>query len=152
MLSELVLGGGANQGQHLADARACGFLVAPVQVAAAFAAEQKETNPAISAQARDEQRRLGESFLRKTDGKERIAPLREEMHKNMEACAGIYRTGAELTVGWTGSNTTLKYLSHLIPVLERIFDQVPFKLRVVGGSEMELDTKIPVELVRWSSM
>ena len=66
------------------------------QAAAAFAAEQKETNPAISAQARDEQRRLEESFLRKTDGKERIAPLREEMHKNMEACAGIYRTGAEL--------------------------------------------------------
>ncbi|MFB3154660.1 MAG: FAD-binding protein, partial [Candidatus Acidiferrales bacterium] len=58
------------------------------QAAAAFAAKRKETNPAIFAQARDEQRRLEESFLRKTDGKERIAPLREEMHKNMEACAG----------------------------------------------------------------
>ena len=62
-----------------------------------------------------------------------------------------YRTGAELTVGWTGSNTTLKYLVDLMPVLERVFNQVPFKLRVVGGSEMVLDTKIPVELVRWSS-
>ena len=62
-----------------------------------------------------------------------------------------YRTGSELTVGWTGSNTTLKYLVDLLPVLERVFDQVPFKLRLVGGSEMVLDTKIPVELVRWSS-
>ena len=62
-----------------------------------------------------------------------------------------YRTGSELTVGWTGSNTTMKYLVDLLPVLERVFDQVPFKLRLVGGSEMVLDTKIPVELVRWSS-
>jgi len=59
--------------------------------------------------------------------------------------------GAELTVGWTGSNTTLQYLVELLPVLEHVFDQVPFKLRVVGGSEMRLDTKIPTELVRWSS-
>ena len=63
----------------------------------------------------------------------------------------VYAAGAELTVGWTGSTTTLKYLVDLMPVLERVFDRVPFKLRVVGGSEMALDTKIPLALVRWSS-
>ncbi|MDA2913515.1 fumarate reductase (quinol) flavoprotein subunit [Acidobacteriia bacterium AH_259_A11_L15] len=66
------------------------------RAAAGFAAEQKESNPAVFAQASDEQKRLEESLLRKTDGKERIASLREEMQKTMEACAGIYRTGAAL--------------------------------------------------------
>ncbi|HEY4683224.1 MAG TPA: fumarate reductase (quinol) flavoprotein subunit [Candidatus Acidoferrales bacterium] len=66
------------------------------RAAAAFAAQQKESNPAVFAQARDEERRLNESFLRKIGGKERIATLREEMQKIMEACAGIYRTGADL--------------------------------------------------------
>ena len=66
------------------------------RAAAAFAAQQKESNPAVFAQARDEERRLKESFLRKIGGKERIATLREEMQKIMEACAGIYRTGADL--------------------------------------------------------
>jgi len=62
-----------------------------------------------------------------------------------------YRTTSPLTVGWTGSNTTLEYLVELIPVLERVFDRVPFKLRVIGGNELALQTKIPVELVHWSS-
>ena len=62
-----------------------------------------------------------------------------------------YRTTSPLTVGWTGSNTTLMYLAALIPVLERVFDRVPFKLRVIGGSELALKTRIPVELVHWSS-
>jgi len=66
------------------------------RAAAAFAAQQKESNPAVFAQARDEERRLNESFLRKIGGKERIVTLREEMQKIMEACAGIYRTGADL--------------------------------------------------------
>ena len=55
-----------------------------------------------------------------------------------------YRTTPPLTVGWTGSTTTLNYLAALIPVLERVFDRVPFKLRVIGGSELALQTKIPV--------
>ena len=62
-----------------------------------------------------------------------------------------YRTTPPLTVGWTGSNTTLKYLAASIPVLERVFDRAPFKLRVIAGSELTLQTKIPVELVHWSS-
>ena len=62
-----------------------------------------------------------------------------------------YRTTSPLTVGWTGSGTTLEYLAALIPVLERVLDRVPFKLRVIGGNELALQTRIPVELVHWSS-
>src|SRR5947208_3292802 len=50
----------------------------------------------LFAQARDEQRRVEEKFLKKSGGKERIATLRTEMQKTMEDSAGIYRSGAEL--------------------------------------------------------
>jgi fumarate reductase flavoprotein subunit len=62
------------------------------QAAANFAAEQAGASPSLAAQAQDEYRRLEESFLRKSGGKERIATLRAEMHQIMEESAGIYRT------------------------------------------------------------
>jgi fumarate reductase flavoprotein subunit len=65
--------------------------------AAIFASEWKEGNtPAILAQAMDEKRRVEERFLNKTGGRERIAEIRTEMQKAMEAGAGIYRTHASL--------------------------------------------------------
>src|SRR5213594_4279068 len=51
----------------------------------------------LFAQAREEQRRVEEKFLKKSGGKERIATLRTEMQKTMEDSAGIYRSGAELS-------------------------------------------------------
>jgi fumarate reductase flavoprotein subunit len=45
----------------------------------------------VLAQAADEEHRLEANFLRKTDGTERIAKLREEMQKTMETGCGIYR-------------------------------------------------------------
>jgi len=62
------------------------------QAAAGFAAEQGGASPSLVAQAQDEYRRLEETFLRKSGGKERIATLRAEMHQIMEESAGIYRT------------------------------------------------------------
>ena len=62
------------------------------QAAAGFAAEQVGASPSLAAQAQDEYRRLEETFLRKSGGKERIATLRAEMHQIMEESAGIYRT------------------------------------------------------------
>jgi len=64
--------------------------------AAAFAAEQAGASSSLAAQARDEQRRLEEGFLRKNGGRERIAILRAEMHQIMEESAGIYRTETAL--------------------------------------------------------
>ncbi|HWQ33651.1 MAG TPA: fumarate reductase (quinol) flavoprotein subunit [Blastocatellia bacterium] len=61
--------------------------------AAIFASEQKAGNTAsVIAQAMDEKRRIESGFLHKTGGRERIAVIREEMQKAMEAGAGIYRT------------------------------------------------------------
>ena len=66
------------------------------KAAAAFAAGQAGANSPLAAQARDEQRRLEERFLRKNGGRERIAMLRAEMHQIMEESAGIYRTETAL--------------------------------------------------------
>jgi fumarate reductase flavoprotein subunit len=66
------------------------------RAAAAFASGQREPDPSVAAQARDEQRRLEAKFLRKTGGRERIATIRSEMQKTVEESAGIYRTEATL--------------------------------------------------------
>ena len=64
--------------------------------AAAFASQQRKPSPSVLAQAQDEERRLGERFLRKTGGTEKVAGLRTEMQKTMEESAGIYRTASVL--------------------------------------------------------
>jgi fumarate reductase flavoprotein subunit len=64
--------------------------------AADFAAEQNGPSPSLLGQAHDEERRLTGKLLNKTDGKEGIATLRDEMHRTMEESAGIYRNGATL--------------------------------------------------------
>ena len=67
------------------------------RAAATFAQEQPECDAqALEAQARDEQTRINQQFISKTDGTERIASLRAEMTATMEAGAGIYRTQASL--------------------------------------------------------
>jgi fumarate reductase flavoprotein subunit len=68
------------------------------RAAAEFASGQGEAPSAVLAQAHDEKRRLERDFLRKDGGTERLATLREEMQRTMEQGAGIYRSGAALTV------------------------------------------------------
>jgi fumarate reductase flavoprotein subunit len=67
------------------------------RAAAAFAANQSETPASVLAQAAEEQRHLERELLHKTDGRERIAVIREEMQHIMEGSAGIYRSGAVLS-------------------------------------------------------
>jgi fumarate reductase flavoprotein subunit len=69
------------------------------RAAAEYASTAKDSTPAIMTQAKDEQRRLEQDFLRKEGGHERLATLRVEMQKSMEASAGIYRTGEALARG-----------------------------------------------------
>ena len=65
--------------------------------AAQYALENSEIDDtALSAQIRDEEQRIGNQFLRKSGGTERIATLRSEMHNSMERGCGIYRDEATL--------------------------------------------------------
>jgi len=69
------------------------------RAAAEFAGTQKAPNGAVQAQALDEQNRLESRFLKKTDGRERIAVIRKEMQETIEKSAGIYREEASLSEG-----------------------------------------------------
>ena len=66
------------------------------RTAAAFAETHGQPSASVEAEARDEERRIRETFLQQGGGKERIATLRTEMQAAMEESAGIYRTGAAL--------------------------------------------------------
>jgi succinate dehydrogenase flavoprotein subunit len=69
------------------------------RVAADYASSQRSASAAVLAQARDEERRLQNDFLHNSGGSERIADIRDDMQKTMEASAGIYRTGDLLRQG-----------------------------------------------------
>jgi fumarate reductase flavoprotein subunit len=66
------------------------------RAAAAYASGEVQPAPIVSAQAADERVRLQNDLLHRTGGRERMATLREDMQKTVEASAGIYRTGAAL--------------------------------------------------------
>jgi fumarate reductase flavoprotein subunit len=63
--------------------------------AAEHASRGGEVGASVLAQVKDERRRLERDLL-SADGRERIADLRDAMHKTMEQSAGIYRSGALL--------------------------------------------------------
>jgi len=66
------------------------------RAAAEYASAQKDPVPAVLTQGTDEKIRLRREFLDKTGGRERLAPLRDDMQKTMEESAGIYRNGDPL--------------------------------------------------------
>jgi len=68
------------------------------KAAAEYASLDLNINARVIAQKTDEHRRIEHDLLNKK-GRERIATLRDEMQKTMEASAGIYRTGASLAQG-----------------------------------------------------
>jgi len=77
------------------------------RAAAEYASRQRPNanSERVTAQARDEERRLGAMVARRNGG-ERIATIRDEMHKAMESGAGIYRSGETLN----GAVSTLRAL------------------------------------------
>jgi fumarate reductase flavoprotein subunit len=66
------------------------------RAAAEYASTQKDPAHAALAQGSDEENRLQREFLNKAGGRERLATLRDDMHKTMEGSAGIYRSGDSL--------------------------------------------------------
>jgi fumarate reductase flavoprotein subunit len=107
--------------------------------AAALAAQERpapKSNP-IAQLVSDERRRLERRIL-KADGRERIADIREAMHKVMEAGAGIYRDRA-------GLEKTCQTLRELRERFTRIglSDRDPvFNTEVVAA--LELDSMLDV--------
>ena len=72
------------------------------RAAAEFASARKGPSNSVLAQAADEHRRIEEQLLSSSGNRERVATLREEMQKTMEAGAGIYRNGSSLAAAAEG--------------------------------------------------
>lgn len=68
------------------------------RAAAEFTDRAGPAGPALDAQVRDEERRIG-ALRGRSDGTERIAAVRTEMQAAMEASAGIYRSAAAIEAG-----------------------------------------------------
>jgi fumarate reductase flavoprotein subunit len=66
------------------------------RAAAEYASSEVKISPAVLAQARDEEKVLANEFSHRSDGRERLVTLRDEMQKTMEESAGIYRSGDAL--------------------------------------------------------
>jgi len=54
-----------------------------------------------------------------------------------------------LTLGWSGSHSTEKYLSLLAPVLREVAKQRKIKLLVIGSGQFQMDG-VPVESIAWN--
>jgi succinate dehydrogenase flavoprotein subunit len=66
------------------------------RAAAAYAVSADAPVGSVLLQAEDERRRIEHDLLDRTDGRERIATLRDQMHQAMEEGAGIYRSAESL--------------------------------------------------------
>src|SRR6516164_9194189 len=66
------------------------------RAAADYASRAAAPSSAVLAQAEDERRRLEHEFLRKREGSQRLAQIRDDLHRTMEQSAGIYRSGDAL--------------------------------------------------------
>ncbi|HTW86657.1 MAG TPA: fumarate reductase (quinol) flavoprotein subunit [Candidatus Binataceae bacterium] len=67
--------------------------------AAEYVAGAREPSSRLLAQAADEEKRIQRDYLNRNGGRERVATIREEMQRAMEAAAGIYRTRNTLEEG-----------------------------------------------------
>jgi len=82
------------------------------RAAAEYASRGLEIDSRIFAQKTDEHRRIEHDLLNKQGG-ERLADLRDEMQKTMEASAGIYRNGESLIQGVEKMRRLQERFAHL---------------------------------------
>jgi L-malate glycosyltransferase len=64
--------------------------------------------------------------------------------------ATAYSNDRPVTIGWTGTHSTMVYLDLLREVFIRLAKRVSFKLRVIGNFDYDLPG-IDLEVIRWSA-
>src|SRR6266849_5035687 len=112
--------------------------------AAQFAMDhQGLTTEKLKSQAEKEQQRIASQFIRKQGGTERVATLRQELNRIMEAGAGIYRTAASLQQACF-SIATLKDRFRNIVLDDR---SVSFNTELITALELEFMLDLAQALV-----
>lgn len=54
----------------------------------------------------------------------------------------------EPVIGWSGSYSTVQHLDTVRPIIERLYEEMPFRLRVVGTPAYAA-ARVPVDAMRW---
>jgi fumarate reductase flavoprotein subunit len=112
--------------------------------AAQFAMDhQGLTTEKLKSQAEKEQQRIASQFIRKQGGTERVATLRQELNRIMEAGAGIYRTAASLQQA-CASIATLKDRFRNIVLDDR---SISFNTELITALELEFMLDVAQALV-----
>ncbi|MGF1638448.1 MAG: glycosyltransferase family 4 protein [Cyclobacteriaceae bacterium] len=60
-----------------------------------------------------------------------------------------HKTESLPVIGWTGTHSTSKYLLDLLPVLEELYEQIPFKLLVICNKPLEVHLPF-IENLMWN--
>lgn len=55
----------------------------------------------------------------------------------------------EFVIGWTGTHSTLRYLTEMVPVFQRLENEYDFKLIIISDQDPEFDLK-SLEFVKWN--
>lgn len=57
-----------------------------------------------------------------------------------------------ITIGWTGSHSTMKYIDLIIPALEVISKQYKISLLIISNKTPQLNTSLHIEYVEWDEV
>ena len=113
------------------------------RAAAEFTDRAGPAGPAIDAQARDEERRIG-ALRGRSDGTERIAAVRAEMQAAMEESAGIYRSAAAIEAG-AGTIGGLRERARRLKLDDR---STTFNTELVSALELEYMLELAEVILR----
>lgn len=113
------------------------------RAAAEFTDRAGPAGPALDAQARDEERRIG-ALRGRSDGTERIAAVRAEMQAAMEESAGIYRSAAAIEAG-AGTIGGLRERARRLKLDDR---STTFNTELVSALELEYMLELAEVILR----
>jgi len=113
------------------------------RAAAEFTDRAGPAGPALDAQARDEERRIG-ALRGRSDGTERIAAVRTEMQAAMEESAGIYRSAAAIEAG-AGTIGGLRERARRLKLDDR---STTFNTELVSALELEYMLELAEVILR----
>lgn len=113
------------------------------RAAAEFTDRAGPAGPALDAQARDEERRIG-ALRSRSDGTERIAAVRTEMQAAMEESAGIYRSAAAIEAG-AGTIGGLRERARRLKLDDR---STTFNTELVSALELEYMLELAEVILR----
>ncbi len=87
-------------------------------------------------------------FARQYNKNVKVIPTTIDLEKHHNLTAD--QENEPLVIGWTGTHTTMRYLSVIIPVLQKLEQEYDFEFRVISNEKPEFNLK-SLRFVPWKS-